>query len=91
MGIFAAFGIGGSHWCATCVLFRVTSLPTVPTGASVVTVGSPGISLGNVRPRGAAAFKKRQSLEEQKFRLLQEQERLTLEIEIAKSKAKEQV
>jgi len=39
----------------------------------------------------AAAFKKCQSLEEQKFRLQQEQERLTLETEIAKSDAKEQV
>ena len=39
----------------------------------------------------AAAFKKCQSLEEQKFCLQQEQERLTLETEIAKSEAKEQV
>ena len=39
----------------------------------------------------AAAFKKRQSLEEQKFQLRQQQERLTLETEIAKAQAKEQV
>ncbi|KAL9978458.1 hypothetical protein ACROYT_G015977 [Oculina patagonica] len=39
----------------------------------------------------AAAFKKRQALEEQRFRLQQEQERLTLETEIAKSEAKQQI
>lgn len=39
----------------------------------------------------AAVFKKRQSLDEQRFRLQQEQERLALETEIAKSEAKEQV
>ena len=39
----------------------------------------------------AAAFKKRQALEEQKLRLQQEQDRLTREVEIAKSEAKEQV
>ena len=39
----------------------------------------------------AAAFKKRQALEEQKLRLQQEQDRLTLEVEVAKSEAKEQV
>ena len=36
----------------------------------------------------AAAFKKRQLLEEQKFQLRQQQERLTLETEIAKAQAK---
>ena len=39
----------------------------------------------------AAVREKRRSLEEQKIRLQQEQERLTLETELAKSKAKEQV
>ena len=39
----------------------------------------------------AAAFKKRQALEEQKLHLHQEQDRLTLEVEIAKSEAKERV
>ena len=39
----------------------------------------------------AATFKKRQSSEEQKFRLQQEQERLSLETEIAKSEAKGKV
>ena len=39
----------------------------------------------------AAAFKKRQSLEEQKFQLRQQQERLTLQTEIAKAQVKEQV
>ena len=38
----------------------------------------------------AAVLEKRRSLEEQKLRLQQEQERLTLETELAKSKAKEQ-
>ena len=39
----------------------------------------------------AAAFKKRQLLEEQRFQLRQQQERLTLETEIAKAQAKENV
>lgn len=39
----------------------------------------------------AAVFEKQRSLEEQKLRLQQEQERLTLETELAKSKAEEQV
>ena len=39
----------------------------------------------------AAVLEKRRSLEEQKLRLQQEQERFTLETELAKSKAKEQV
>ena len=39
----------------------------------------------------AAVLEKRRSLEEQKLRLQQEQEHLTLETELAKSKAKEQV
>ena len=38
-----------------------------------------------------AAFRKRQLLEEQKFKLRQQQERLNLETEIAKAQAKEQV
>ena len=39
----------------------------------------------------AAAFKKHQSLEKQKFHLQQEQDRLMLETEIAKSEAKEKL
>ena len=38
----------------------------------------------------AATFKKRQSLEQQRFRLRQEEKLLTLETEIAKSQAREQ-
>ena len=51
--IFAVFGTGGSLLCVTCVLFKTTSLLTVPTGTNVAAVGSPGTLPVSVRPHGA--------------------------------------
>jgi len=51
--IFVVFGTGGSLLCVTCVLFKTTSLLTVPTGTNVAAVGSPGTLPVSVRPHGA--------------------------------------
>ena len=50
--IFVVFGTGGSLWCVTCVLFKATSLLTVPTGTNVAAVDSPGTLPVNVRSHG---------------------------------------